>query len=314
MKIVITGALGHIGSYVCRDFAAKFVDSEIILIDNISTQRYSSLFNLPKNVNYRFIEGDVLEIDLDKILQNSDIVIHLAAICDAANSFDNAKAVEENNFNSTRKIANACLRQNVKLIVLSSTSVYGTQDKLVSEDCNKEDLKPQSPYASTKLLEEELIGNMCSNDGLNAVCFRFGTIMGISQGMRFQTAVNKFCWQSVMGQEITVWTTAYNQVRPYLDIRDASNLFSFIISKDVFDGRIYNALTEHATVKNIIDIIKKYVLDVKISYVDSKIMNQYSYEVSTERIKKLGYNFTGSLEKSILDTINLLKKSNIYCK
>ncbi len=310
MKIVITGALGHIGSYISRDFANKFINAEIILIDNISTQRYSSLFNMPKNGNYRFIQADILEISLDEIIKGSNVVIHLAAICDAANSFDNAKAVEENNFNTTKKIATACQKNKVKLITLSSTSVYGTSNKIVDENCSKEDLKPQSPYATTKLLEEDFIKSMCANNGLKAICLRLGTIMGISQGMRFQTAVNKFCWQSVMGQEITVWKTAYNQVRPYLDIKDASNLFSFIIRNDVFDGGIYNALTEHATVKNIIDIIKKTERNVKISFVESKIMNQYSYEVSTKKIKKLGFSFNGSLLLSIMDTIKLLKKSN----
>ena len=38
--------------------------------------------------------------------------------------------------------------------------------------------------------------------------------------MRFHTAVNKFCWQATMGQPISVWTTAYDQKRPYLDIED----------------------------------------------------------------------------------------------
>ena len=55
MKIVVTGALGHIGSYVIRDLARQFPNSEIVMIDNLITQRYSSLFNLPSNGNYKFI-------------------------------------------------------------------------------------------------------------------------------------------------------------------------------------------------------------------------------------------------------------------
>ena len=41
-----------------------------------------------------------------------------------------------------------------KLIFPSSTSVYGTQSKIVDEECTIDDLKPQSPYAEVKLIEE----------------------------------------------------------------------------------------------------------------------------------------------------------------
>ena len=57
--------------------------------------------------------------------------------------------------------------------------------------------------------------------GLRFITCRFGTIFGTSIGMRFHTAVNKFCWQAVIGQPITVWRTALHQYRPYLDLKDA---------------------------------------------------------------------------------------------
>ena len=89
------------------------------------------------------------------------------------------------------------------------------------------------------LKEENLILDFYKNKGLKAVVFRFGTIFGISQGMRFHTAVNKFCWQAVMNQPISVWKTAYDQKRPYLELKDASNAFKHIINNDIFDGEIY---------------------------------------------------------------------------
>ena len=52
MKIIITGALGHIGSKIVRLFPEIFPDSEIIMIDNLMTQRYVSLFDLPDKLNH----------------------------------------------------------------------------------------------------------------------------------------------------------------------------------------------------------------------------------------------------------------------
>ena len=56
MRIVVTGALGHIGSRLIRDLPKTFPDAEIALIDNLLTQRYSSLFDLPSEGRYQFVE------------------------------------------------------------------------------------------------------------------------------------------------------------------------------------------------------------------------------------------------------------------
>ena len=181
---------------------------------------------------------------------------------------------------------------------------------MVSEDCSPEELKPQSPYATTKLKEEALISRLCADKGLRGISCRFGTIFGASPGIRFHTAVNKFCWQAAMGQKITVWSTAYDQKRPYLDLFDASRAISFIIRNDLFDGRIYNVLTLNTTVRQIVDTIREFVPDLEISFVDNQIMNQLSYEVSCDRFVGQGFTFAGDLRRGIGETIALLRQAN----
>lgn len=312
-KILITGALGHIGSKLIRDLPKILKNAKITMVDNFSTQRFSSLFNLRKNNKYKFYEIDLSLInkqELEKIIKKNDIVIHLAAITDAANSFKNQKLVEKNNLNGTKIITNICAEQNKKLIFISTTSVYGTQANTVDENCRKYELQPQSPYAVTKLKEENVIKNLVKKGNLKAIICRFGTIYGFSPGIRFHTAVNKFCFQAVFNQKITIWKTAYNQKRPYLDLMDAVNAIAFIINKDIFDGETYNVLTENITVKQIISAIRKNIKKTEITYVSNKIMNQLSYEVLNEKFKNKGFKFKGNLEKSITKTINTLMSSN----
>jgi UDP-glucose 4-epimerase len=310
MKIVVTGAIGHIGSYVIRDLSVQFPNAKIVMIDNMMTQRFPTLFNLPAVGKFNFIEGDVTNMDLNTVFSETNVVIHLAAITDAAGSVDRAEELEANNYQSTVKVANACVETGASLIALSSTSVYGTQNDVVDEDCSEEELQPQSPYATTKLKEEKLIAKLCKENGLKAVHCRFGTIFGASAGMRFHTAVNKFCWQAVMGQPISVWSTAYDQKRPYLDLFDASRAICFIIRNDIFDGRIYNVLTNNATVREIVDVIREFIPDLEVGFVDSKIMNQLSYEVLSERFNATGFVSTGSLRRGIGETLSLLSGSN----
>ena len=126
--------------------------------------------------------------------------------------------------------------------------------------------------------------------------------------MRFHTAVNKFCWQAAMGLPITVWRTAFEQKRPYLALSDASNAMSFIISKDLFDGRVFNVLTFNATVQQIVNTVKDFVPKIEVEFVDSKIMNQLSYEVSSKRFLSEGFQYSGSLRNGIGETIDLLSR------
>ena len=310
MKIIVTGAIGHIGSYIIRDLGFFFPEADIVMIDNMMTQRFPSLFNLPAHGNYHFIEGDVSQMDLKSVFVGSNVVIHLAAITDAAGSIDKAEKLEANNYQSTLRVAKACIEVDACLIALSSTSVYGTQKDQVDENCSEADLQPQSPYATTKLKEEELISNLTNKEGLKAIHCRFGTIFGASPGMRFHTAVNKFCWQAVMGQPITVWTTAYDQKRPYLDLLDASQAIIYIIKNNIFDGQIYNVLTHNSTVRQVVDTIKEFVPNLEIDFVDNRIMNQLSYEVLCDRFKSKGFVFSGNLRRGVEETIDLLKNSN----
>jgi len=166
MKLVVTGAIGHIGSYIIRDLAVQFPGAEIVMIDNMMTQRFASLFNLPSLGNYRFIEGDITNMDLRPLLDQAHAVIHLAAITDAAGSFDKAAQLEANNYQATLNVAEACVESGARLIALSSTSVYGTQNAVVAEECSVDELKPQSPYAETKLKEEKLVSKLHLGKGL----------------------------------------------------------------------------------------------------------------------------------------------------
>jgi len=306
-KIVITGALGHIGSRLIRVLPYTFPEAEIDLIDNLSTQRYCSLFNLPKNGKYRFLERDILTDNIDDIMSGADAVIHLAAITDAAGSFAIKDRVEKVNLEGTKIVANACLRTGCALVFLSTTSVYGTQKEVVDETCTAEDLKPQSPYAESKLRAEQFLANLGHTDNFSFVVCRFGTIFGVSPGMRFHTAVNKFVWQACSGEPITVWRTALNQRRPYLDLGDAVRALVFILRRRQFDQSTYNVITTNATVAEIVQTIQSYISDLKIKYVDSEIMNQLSYTVSSERFRKLGFRFKGSLEKAVADSVGRLK-------
>ena len=158
MNILITGGLGHIGSSLLKNLKKINNLKYVYIIDSLRSNNVNVLFNLrtKKNVNIKFIKEDLINSKkLINIKKKIDIVIHLASITNVANSFSIKNILFENNFGIFKNIVNFCIKNNSKLIHLSSTSVYGLQSELVDEK-NKH-LAPQSPYAEEKILEENYL-------------------------------------------------------------------------------------------------------------------------------------------------------------
>ena len=161
MKLVVTGALGHIGS---RLIHALLPDEyrEVVLVDDLATQRQNVLFNLAGGIRWRFIEADVTSATarLDEIFAGAHAVVHLAAMTNAEASFDMKARVERVNYEGTERVARACVAAGCRLLFASTTSIYGVSSGVVSEDCPPEQLKPQSPYAESKLRAEQMLADL----------------------------------------------------------------------------------------------------------------------------------------------------------
>ena len=136
MKILITGGLGHIGSYIVENINKMRNVNKVYIIDNLSTERYCSLFNLPKNKKkIYFYQKDLSVKDSLKKFKKVDIVIHLASLTDAASSLKIKNKIYQNNLGIFNNVIRYCEKKSAKLIHISSTSVYGEQKGLVDEKC-----------------------------------------------------------------------------------------------------------------------------------------------------------------------------------
>jgi UDP-glucose 4-epimerase len=303
VRVVVTGALGHIGSSLIRSAELVEAADEIILIDNLSTQRLPSLFNLPRQTKYT-LKTDDLEVALvERVLDGVDAVIHLAAITEPSAAVNNPSALLNNNLRLTKHVANICSKASVPMVFVSSTSVYAGKESLVDETSLAENA--QSPYAQCKLQEESHVLRL-GREGMQTAIFRFGTIFGVSPGMRFHTAVNKFCWQAALGIPIEIWSTAMDQKRPYLDVVDATRLLSKTVLNAIYPREIVNAVTCNATVRDVTDAISDTGIDLSLRLVDSPLMNSTSFTTSVAKAEGLGFEFNGDLSLAVAETMQLL--------
>ena len=307
MKILITGGLGHIGSYLLQKINKIKVLKKIYVIDNLSSQRFCSLFNLPKTQKkIFFIQKD---LSINNSLNNFpkvDVVLNLASITDAEGSLKIRKKIYKNNLGIFKNVLKYCNRNSSKLIHISSTSVYGEQKGLVDEKCKM--LKPKSPYAEVKLIEEKMLKR--NKEKINFITYRFGTISGVSKGMRFHTAINKFCFNFVLGKPLPLWKGMSNKPRPYLSLKDAFSVIKFTLEKNFFKNDVYNILSQNLTLKNVIRNFKRNNKKVKLQYQKSRLVNQYPYEISNKKFTLEAFKLKSKISTDISSTLKQFKYLN----
>ena len=304
MKVLITGACGHIGSYLLENIYKIKKVKKTILVDNLESNRFNSLFNNLKKNNLSFFKRDLNDKNALKDFKNVDVIVHLASMTNAEKSFGKEKQMFSNNLNCLDTVIKYCIKNKTKLIHLSSTSVYGKQTEIVDEDCEEKFLIPQSPYAKIKLIEEKTLMKYRKNLKYNT--FRFGTIAGVSKGIRFHTAVNSFCLNAAINEKVRVYKNAMYQYRPYLSLRDSFKVFKFCFEKNFFTNDIYNALSGNYTVRQILNKIKKFKKKISIDFVDTPILNQLSYHVSCKKLENNGLYLRGNIDNDIKQTLKSL--------
>ena len=300
MKLLITGGLGHIGSFFIRSPFVKQYD--ITIVDNLSTQRYCSLINLRHPIYFMDRNFNTLT---ESELSSFDVVIHLAAMTDAASSFNCKDDIKKVNVDDTIDLIRKVEAAGVGLFVFpSSTSVYGGDcDVMVEDDDN---LDPQSPYAESKIAIEDVL----RAGSLNYVIVRFGTIFGTSTGMRFHTAINKFCYQAALGQKITVWRQNYEHFRPYLSLIDAWSAIVHLLDRPYLWNNTYNVITDNYQLSHIISILGNIVSpnSIGIDFVDTPLLNQHSYKASSRKLLNTGWSAIGNLVYAMRATVRLFER------
>jgi len=175
MAVLVTGGAGYIGSHVVRLLIKK--GYEVIILDNLSRGHRESL---PQNAIFE--EVDLLDKEnLTSAIQkhNIEAVIHFAAFAYVGESVENPEMYYRNNVVGSFNLINALKEKGVKQFVFSSTcSLYG--NPLTVPISEEESTKPINPYAKTKLMIENLLGDYDTAYGMKHVALRYFNAAGAS--------------------------------------------------------------------------------------------------------------------------------------
>ena len=149
--ILITGGAGFIGSHITDALLKQ--QAHIRILDNLSTGIQENVERVANKIE--FIKNDIRSFETClKATKNIDTVFHCAAFISVPESIEKPQECFEINIQGTQLLLEACIRNNVKSFIFSSSAaVYGERKDMCSEN---HDLDPQSPYAKSKAKGEDL--------------------------------------------------------------------------------------------------------------------------------------------------------------
>jgi UDP-glucose 4-epimerase len=220
MKVLVTGGAGFIGSHICDELLAR--GTEVIAIDNFddfysTIEKKSNVTRNLSNSGYRFLEGDLLDIDfLNNTMQGVDAVIHEAAQAGVRFSIDNPLKVNAVNVTGTLNVLYAARKSSVRRIVFASSStVYGKTDHFPMHE--EDPLRPVSPYGASKVAAEEYCRTFSEVYGTDVFVLRYFSVYG--PRMRPDLAIREFAERILSGQK-TLNVHGGDQVRDWTFIDD----------------------------------------------------------------------------------------------
>jgi len=252
MKILLTGGAGFIGSHFCEHLVAN--DCEVVIIDNfndnydvgIKRRNVAPFYNNPR---ITLIEGDILDGKLlDRLFETHRFgsIVHLAARAGVRPSLRQPLLYEKVNVQGTIELLERAKDHGIeKLLIASSSSVYGSNEKVPSSESDPVD-HPISPYAATKKSCELIASTYHHLYGLNISMLRFFTVYGPRQ--RPDMAIHKFTRLIANGEPIPMYG-------------DGATRRDYTYISDIMDG-MYKSLL-HCSGYNIYNLGESKTISLK---------------------------------------------------
>ena len=300
-KIVIVGALGYLGTELCKLYSGESWFHNVVAIDS---RFVSKRVNQLHEWNIKFHQGQILDKEfLNKHLNDADIVHHLAGVTDVA------YVKKESNPNQDEKIKKIAIEgtnnilgvipQKCKIIFPSTHVVYeGLKEskRNIKED---EEPYPVLVYSSSKIQNEKDI----KNSNKNYVILRLGSVYGYSSTdtMRINIMPNLFSKISSQNGEINLFGGG-KQIKSVVSLIDVVRCMKFMEESDKIKKETFHLAKETVTVKEVAEICKKHNPKVIINTTEDEIPN-LGYSISNKKLLDTGFKFLYNLDESIFTMI-----------
>lgn len=241
-SVLVTGGAGFLGSHLAEALLAR--GCAVTVLDDLSTGRCENLAHLEGQGRFRFVRGSALdEAALDELAAESPLIIHLAAVVGVRLIVEQPVRAIETNVLGARAVLQAALRRGCRVLLASSSEVYGKGGAAPLREQGPTRLGPAgSPrwaYAASKLAAEHLGLAYHRQLGLPLAIFRPFNLIGPRQLGRYGMVVPRFVEQALAGRPLTVYGDG-RQRRCFLHVADSVEAILALAERPQALGRVVN--------------------------------------------------------------------------
>ncbi len=239
---LITGGAGFIGSHLTAQLLEH--DHRVMAIDNLSTGNLRNIAPFRNNPAYQFARAELTdEAVLDQMMAKAEVVIHLAAAVGVELIVEEPVRTIETNVGGTEAVLKAALKYGCRVLLASSSEVYGKGSKVPFEEDDDVILGATSrcrwAYAASKMIDEFLGLAYHRKHELEVVVMRFFNTVGPGQTGRYGMVIPRFVRRALEGDPLQVYGDG-KQSRCFCDVHDVTRAIEGLAGHRDSPGRVFN--------------------------------------------------------------------------
>jgi UDP-glucose 4-epimerase len=291
VNILITGGAGFIGSFLAERLIGE--GHRVRVLDDLSTGSLENLRAISSDSALEFREGSVMDSAvLDDVMKSVDCVFHLASAVGVELIMEQPSASLLTNIVGTERVLAACLKNNTRVFLASTSEVYGksfsfpqreTDDLILG---NTQNLRWS--YACGKICDEFLALAYVRERSLPATIVRFFNTTGPRQSSRYGMVIPKFIDAAMAGKPLKVHGTG-EQSRCFCHVADTVEALVRLMTVPNTAGEVFNIGNDKEI--TISDLAKKVVVQIgsgsSIDYVPYKEAYGAGFEDMQRRVPEL---------------------------
>ncbi len=257
MKFLITGGAGFIGSHLAGTLLER--GDEVYAIDNLSTGSIENIEHLKDHPRFHYtIDTISNEPVTAELVDRVDTIFHLAAAVGVRLIVESPVHTIETNVHGTETILTLANKKKKKVIVASTSEVYGKNRNVPFREDSDLVMGPTSKgrwsYACSKAIDEFLALAYFKEKKLPVVIVRLFNTVGPRQTGQYGMVIPTFVKQALSARPITVFGDG-KQSRCFTDVSEVvKGLADLAVHPDAF-GQVFNIGTTNEI--TILDLAKK---------------------------------------------------------
>jgi len=258
MKALVTGGAGFIGSHLTERLLEN--GHEVLVVDNLSTGRFSNLETFRHCAGLQFVKGDIRDANLMQLLVSQcDVVFHLAAAVGVQLIADAPVHTIETNIAGTEVVLESANKFGRKILLASSSEVYGKSEKIPFGEDDDFVLGGTAfsrwAYACSKAIDEFLGQAFHQQYGLGVVNARFFNTIGPRQTGRYGMVVPRFVQWALKNEPIQIYGSG-QQTRCFCYVKDLVDAVIELMDCEPAAGKVFNiGSSEEVTMEALADRI-----------------------------------------------------------